>query len=166
MSVPTKGLPAAHYLAPDGGESVWAFMGDKYTIKVGSAETRGAMGLIEVVVPPLSGPPMHTHNNEDEAFYILDGKFEVVANDRELTVESGGFIYLPRGTLHRFRNIGDKHSKLLLLFTPAGFEKYFLEVGLPVAEHSTPPPAEQYPQDVARSVEIGHEKYGLRYIVP
>lgn len=164
MSVPTQGVPDAHYLSADGGESVWAFSGDKYTIKAGAAETSGAMGLIEVVVPPMSGPPLHTHGNEDEAFYILDGRFEVVANDRELTVGAGGFIYLPKGTLHRFRNIGDKHSKLLLLFTPGGFEKYFLEVGMPVSQHPTPPPADQYPQDVARSVMIGQEKYGLRYV--
>lgn len=164
MSVPRQAPPDAHYLSAGSGESLWAFSGDKYTIKVGSAETAGAMGLIEVVVPPLSGPPLHTHGNEDEAFYILDGAFEVVANDRELTVGAGGFIYLPRGTFHRFRNVGDTHGKLLLLFTPGGFERYFQEVGVPVAEQPAPPAADQYPEDVARSVQIGQEKYGLQYI--
>ncbi|RKT55716.1 cupin domain-containing protein [Saccharothrix australiensis] len=163
MSIPAKNPPQAHYLAADEGPSVWAFSGDQYTIKAGADETGGAMGLIEVVVPPLSGPPLHTHQNEDEAFYILDGRFEVVANDRELTVEPGGFIYLPKGTFHRFRNIGEAHGKLLLLFAPAGFEQYFLDVGLPTAEHPTPPPSDRYPDDVARSVALGHEKYGLRY---
>jgi mannose-6-phosphate isomerase-like protein (cupin superfamily) len=163
MSIPAPNPPDAHYLAADEGESLWAFMGDKYTIKVGAKESNGAMGLIEVVVPPLSGPPLHTHKNEDEAFYILDGEFQVVANERELTVESGGFIYLPKGTFHRFRNVGDKHAKLLLLFTPAGFEQYFVDVGLPVEMHPTAPPAEQYPDDVAKSVALGHEKSGLQY---
>ncbi|MFD0207298.1 MULTISPECIES: cupin domain-containing protein [Saccharothrix] len=163
MSIPAKNLPQAHYVAADEGPGVWAFSGDKYTIKAGAAETDGAMGLIEVVVPPLSGPPLHTHKNEDEAFYILDGKFQVVANDRELIVEPGGFIYLPKGTFHRFQNIGGSHGKLLLLFTPAGFEDYFLDVGLPTSQHATAPPADQYPEDVARSVALGEEKYGLQY---
>ena len=52
--------------------SVWV-VGDLYTIKTSGADTGGTFTLIEVSVPPGSGPPPHVHHREDQAFYIIKG---------------------------------------------------------------------------------------------
>jgi quercetin dioxygenase-like cupin family protein len=66
------------------GRTVWV-VGDLYTIKASGKDTGGAFTLIEVMVPPLSGPPPHVHRREDEAFYVLEGEFEVQIDNQRLT---------------------------------------------------------------------------------
>jgi hypothetical protein len=34
-------------------------------------------------------------------------------------------VFIPRGTLHCFHNIGDDPARLLAMFTPAGMERFF-----------------------------------------
>jgi quercetin dioxygenase-like cupin family protein len=57
------------------GRAVWV-VGDHYTVKCSGEDTGGAFTLIEVLVPPGSGPPPHIHRREDEMFYVLAGEFE------------------------------------------------------------------------------------------
>lgn len=153
--------PRATFVAPDEGASVWAFSGDRYTVKMPSTGTAGAFALMEAVIPPLSGPPLHTHHKEDEAFYIVDGKLEVVDDTRTVNAGSGAFVWLPRGGRHRFRNVSDKHTKILMFFLPGGFEQFFLDCGVPVEEGVAPPPPEQFAADVERSMRLATDVYGI-----
>ncbi|GAA2825910.1 cupin domain-containing protein [Crossiella cryophila] len=159
-----KETPRALYVPPGEGPSVWAFSGDRYTVKAGIADTGGALGLLEAVIPPQSGPPLHLHRNEDEAFYLIEGQLEVVANGRPIIIEPGSFIYIPRGSPHRFKNVGETHAKLLIFFVPSGFEEFFLEVGIPVIDGEEAPPEEQHADDVARSMRIAADKYGIEAV--
>ena len=59
-------------LAHDEGEAFW-LTGMLKTVKIGSADTGGRYGLIEVLVPPGLGSPWHVHADEDEWFYVLEG---------------------------------------------------------------------------------------------
>lgn len=120
------------------GPSYWVY-GDKDIMKVTSQETGGKLAVVETLVPPHGGPPPHIHRREDEAFYVIDGDFEVLDNDRTFNVTAGAFVYMPQGSLHYFKNLHDEPKKLLLLFFPAGFEKYLVEVGTPVAEGELAP---------------------------
>ncbi|CAA9279908.1 MAG: Quercetin 2,3-dioxygenase [uncultured Corynebacteriales bacterium] len=161
MSFQEYVLDRVTYVPPGGGERVWAFSGDQYTIKGGVSDTGPGLGVAEAVIPPLSGPPLHVHHREDEAFYVLDGRLEVAEGERTLVAEAGSFVFTPRGTPHRFRNVGSDACRMLLLFAPAGFERFFAEVGVAVVDDQPPPSPEQYPQDVARAMEIAAEKYGI-----
>lgn len=60
--------------------------------------------------------PWHTHDDEDEMFFVLDGT--LVVHMRESTVElrGGEFFIVPKGTEHRVVPKG--HVKLML-FEPA-----------------------------------------------
>lgn len=55
-------------------------------------------------------------------------------------VESGAVVYVPRETVHTFKNIGEQPGKLLVFITPAGLEEFFYEIGSPVTDINTPPP--------------------------
>lgn len=120
------------------GESRWV-LGDLYTFKATGKETNGAFTLIEQVVQPQSGPPPHIHHREDEVFYVLDGKFLFLSGDKQVVFETGATVYIPKGTLHTFKNIDEQQGKLLVLITPAGLEEFFYAIGNPAGDMSTPP---------------------------
>src|SRR4029079_4615859 len=96
------------------GRAVWV-VGDHYTIKAGGADTGGAFALIEVLVPPQSGPPPHLHRPEDEAFYVLEGEFEVHIDGQRLTAGPGSWVTLARSSLHHFKNSSPMPAKMLIL---------------------------------------------------
>ncbi|MFI7612532.1 cupin domain-containing protein [Nonomuraea terrae] len=86
-----------------------------------------------------AGPVAHIHNGSDEAFYLLSGELEFLDGDRTFIGRTGDFVYIPRGHLHRFKNVGLHTARLLFLFTPGGPEGAFLEGG------DDPRPGEQPP---------------------
>ncbi|MFD6756203.1 quercetin 2,3-dioxygenase [Micromonospora gifhornensis] len=114
--------------------------GDTYTIKVTADDTNGSLGFIEATVPPGAGPVAHSHGNEDEAFYVLSGRLEFLNGDELHVAEAGDFVFIPRGNRHRFTNVGDTDARMLVIFTPGGHEKFFVDNG------DEPQPGEQPPQ--------------------
>jgi hypothetical protein len=79
-----------------------------------------------------AGPPLHVHEREDEAFYILEGQFEFQVGEQTLTVGPGDVVVAARGVPHTFRNLGSSPARKLALAWPAGLDQFFLEVGQPV----------------------------------
>ncbi len=63
--------------------------------------------------------PWHTHANEDELFFVLEGVLEVQERDRKMTLRAGEMCIVERGTEHRV--VPNGHVKLML-FEPAGIE--------------------------------------------
>ena len=61
--------------------------------------------------------PWHTHDREDELFYVLDGVLEVHERGDSVTLHPGEFCIVRHGREHRVVPRG--HVKLLL-FEPAG----------------------------------------------
>lgn len=146
------------FTRPGEGRSVWV-VGDRYTIKTGGEETGEAFALVEAWVPPGSGPPPHMHTREDEAFYVLEGTLTFHADGQSFEAGPGAWITLARGSLHRFENRGEGPARMLILVTPAGLERFFLEVGKPVV---TGEPAEgrPLPEDIGRLLGVA-PRYGL-----
>jgi len=93
---------------------------------------------------------------------VLGGEVEFMAGEQTNPVSAGAAVYVPRGTLHTFRNVGTSPSRILALISPGGFEKFFLEAGEPAREGSSPPEGEP---DVGRVVEIG-QKHSLEIPPP
>jgi quercetin dioxygenase-like cupin family protein len=129
-----------------------------YTVKATSEMTGGTLSFLEASVPPGSGPPAHTHNDADEAYYILNGTFEVLDGERLIEATPGDFVFIPRGTLHRFKNVGRDAARMLFLYTPAGFEGLFFDIGAEaVAGRPAPVVTEE---DVKRAAEAGPRYFG------
>ena len=63
--------------------------------------------------------PWHTHDNEDEMFFVVDGVLEVQERDRSVTLHPGEMYIVGRGVEHRV--VPQGHVKLIL-FEPAGIE--------------------------------------------
>jgi quercetin dioxygenase-like cupin family protein len=150
-------------LAAGEGRSIWA-VGDRYTIKCGGNETRGAFALIEVWVPPGNGPPPHVHTREDEAFYVLEGELMFEADGRRFTASVGAWVTLARGSLHYFRNTGTTPARVLIMVTPSGLENFFLEVGREAPEGSSEPVVPSA-EDMKKVIETA-PKFGLQVHPP
>ena len=71
------------------------------------------------------GPPQHIHKAEDEVFYVLEGEVAVLLGERTIGATAGSFVLIPRGTRHAFSRIGQEPAKLLAIFSPPGFERFF-----------------------------------------
>jgi mannose-6-phosphate isomerase-like protein (cupin superfamily) len=61
--------------------------------------------------------PWHTHEAEDEMFFVVQGTLDVHERDTMVTLRTGEFCIVPRGREHRVVPHG--HVKLIL-FEPVG----------------------------------------------
>lgn len=58
----------------------------------------------------------HHHDNEDELFLVVKGRFRIEFRDKTVQLEEGEFIIVPRGVEHR--PVADEEC-WILLFEPA-----------------------------------------------
>ncbi|GJQ28824.1 MAG: hypothetical protein HBSAPP03_07080 [Phycisphaerae bacterium] len=136
--------------------------GDQLVAKISAAETGDRFSFTECTVPPQSGPPLHVHEREDEAFWILAGEVAFWVNDAKITAPAGSFVYGPRGVPHTFRNLSTTPARMLLLVTPArNFEAFYEKIGGRRADGSAPADAEI----VERIMRFAPE-HGIRVLGP
>ena len=143
--------------------AVWG-PGDLYSFLVTGKESNNALFQFEAVVPPNGGPPPHVHTREDETFYIVSGRLDITLGDSTYHAKAGDFVYIPRGTVHRFVNVGNETAVQLVTFAPAGVEKFFEEVFPPAKDRNvTPPPVTE---ELIRKMNEAAPKYGLKFTKP
>jgi quercetin dioxygenase-like cupin family protein len=65
----------------------------------------------------------HVHDDEDDAFYILEGELTFVLGDEEVAAPAGTFVLIPPGVEHGFRNDSDQVVRILNIHAPAGFDR-------------------------------------------
>ncbi len=155
----TLGKAVAHVPPSEGTRSLWV-LGELVTQKVPGHQTGGAYALFEVATQPGAGPPPHVHHREDEAFYVLDGVYEFLVDGHTLKAGVGSLLYVPEGTLHTHRNVGEGVGRMLLTQTPGGLYELFFEKagGRPVdGDDGEPPASEDQPDAERRLVEIAAE---------
>jgi quercetin dioxygenase-like cupin family protein len=134
--------------------------GDVYTILITGEETAGRYCLIDMLVPAGGGPPPHRHDFE-EMFSILEGEIQVTFRGQPVIAHAGETVNIPANAPHFFRNVSQKTARLLCLCSPAGQEKYFLEVGIPVASRTLPAPKPSEAQ--ARAMKEKAEALAAEY---
>lgn len=135
-------------------------MGSLLEIVIDGDQTGGSYAVAEDRSLPGFGPPPHVHEREDEAFYVIEGEYLFGGSDGEVRAGPGTFVHAPRGHLHWWRNVGEGPGRHLEIFTPAGLEKMFLEIGEPASAGGDPPAA-----DPRRLLEAA-PRYGVTFHLP
>src|SRR5215471_13005113 len=144
---------------PGEGRTV-AVVGDVYRFLATGEDTSGKYALFEAFVSPGGGPPPHVHSREEEGFYVLAGKITFTIGDTRLVASAGMFANMPVGTPHSFKNESGQAAKMLISVAPAGLERMFFEVGVPVSHGATtaaPPTKEEIERLLAAAPRYGIE---------
>jgi quercetin dioxygenase-like cupin family protein len=149
-----------------GAGQILAMAGSNYRIILTGKETAGKMAIIEMLVPPNSGPIPHEHTSFQESFYVLDGEVEVKTKTRTYVAKTGAIVTIPMGgPVHAFKNKSAANTRLLCIVTPAGLEEFFLEAGKPTTPGTLPPPKELSAEE-KKTLQALAEKYGQKLYPP
>ena len=130
-------------------------------VKVGQIEIRylvdgaekGGLGLFEMRVPAGAHvPPPHSHGDNEECVYVLEGVLRYSVDDETRDLKAGDWMSTPRGSVHHFSNPGTEAARALVMMTPDIGEQFFRDVGA-LAGAGGPP-------DRAKLMEV-MARYGL-----
>lgn len=104
--------------------------GGIYRIVTRAEDSVGRLFAFEAYEPPGGGPPLHTHANEDEYFFVLEGEVSFYIGGQVTVGRPGDSAFVPRGVAHCFKNRSNHDARVLVLFTPGLIEGFF-DFGLP-----------------------------------
>src|SRR5215831_6310601 len=120
-------------------------------IKVGELEIRylidgtiagAAMGMFELTVPAGARvPPAHSHSNNEEVVYVLDGVLRYTVDDETRDLKPGERMYTPHGAVHAFSNPHDRAAHALIILTPDIGAQYFRDIAALAGAPGGPNPA-------------------------
>jgi quercetin dioxygenase-like cupin family protein len=126
--------------ADSGLAEVWWKSG-RVMVKAGGEQTGGRFSQVETVDPHGSAPPLHVHHNEEETFYVLEGEVSVIVEGERIDLGVGDFALVPRGLEHAYV-VRSEQARMLVTFSPAGFEEAFVDLGIDVAQVGAEAPAD------------------------
>lgn len=143
-------------VAPGEGRSVY-IGGLEAVFKLFGEDTGGAFSVVEHPVEPgvLAAPP-HTHTNEDEYSFVVEGDIGVWIDGEEFVAGPGTYVLKPRGVPHAFWNPRPRPARFVEIISPPGFERYFEELAELVYQGTDSP-------DFGTSIEKLGARYGLAF---
>jgi quercetin dioxygenase-like cupin family protein len=124
------------------------------THKVWSDWYAGGLSILEGVIQPGSLIPPHTHANEDECTFVMEGTLGFDVGGTVAVVGSGSYALKPRGTPHAFWNAGTEPAHVMEIHSPGGFDRYYDEL----ADLLTAPMTDE---ERARAMGEMQARYGL-----
>lgn len=140
---------------------------EQSVVKIGQLEIRYLMdgivtgagvGMFELTVPAGARvPPAHSHRNNEEVIYVLEGTLRYTVDDDVRDLKQGDHMYTPRGSVHAFSNPHDQPARALIILTPDIGVQYFRDVAEVANAQGGPSPA--------RMAEV-MTRYGLVLMPP
>ncbi|MBA2316132.1 MAG: cupin domain-containing protein [Chloroflexi bacterium] len=141
--------PACHHaVTADDAPAIW-FSGTLATIKAAGDQTGGRLAVVEFLCPPGFATPRHVHHAEDEAFVVLEGSLSGFCGESAWAGSPGSLVWLPRDVEHGFSVDPGGTARIVAITTPAGFERFVTEAGVPAERRTLPPDG---PPDIERLI--------------
>jgi len=116
-----------HIVTAASAESIKPF-GIDMKIMLDANQTGGVFSAVLAEVKPGEGPPPHLHRDREEYFFVLEGTYRLSVNGTESQIGPGTMVFVPRGTVHAFTNVGGAMGKILEWTIPGGNGDYFRAV--------------------------------------
>ena len=130
-------------------------------------DSAGRLCLVHYQSKPGHEPPPHTHIDEDEIYYVLEGELDVYVGDTVQRAGAGDCIFLPRGQAHAWL-IRSAVLRTLILTQPANTDRMFRASG--DLAHAAKPPVDSYAEALRQGMGdklIGiAEQFGLHVLSP
>jgi len=97
----------------------WTYRyGVDFTVKSSETQTEIGAAVLEYSTRQGEEPPRHTHQTEDEMFYVLEGSITFHCGDESFDLKPGDFVFLPRGIQHGYTIRGSDPVRLLVVTSP------------------------------------------------
>lgn len=141
----------------------WVAGGFGVVFRVYGADTGGRLAIVEHPIWPRVLVMPHVHEDEDEYSYVLEGAIGARIGDRELEANAGSYVLKPRLIPHTFWNPTDRPARILEMISPAGFERFFEELGALIQTFDEPESAMSGEERAARVNQLA-ARYRLRYL--
>ena len=125
-------------LAPDGAPAFWN-VGTYWRLLSTDATTDGRSTTFEELCPPGVVAPPHVHDDEEEAFFVLEGNLVFLLDEQEIEAPPGTYIHIAPGTVHGFR-CDSEVGRVFNTLVPGGFDHGISEHGVPAPRVVMPPP--------------------------
>ena len=71
-------------------------------------------------VLPADGTDTQEPHTEDEVYYVVSGRAQILVADENREVQAGSIIYVEKNIAHRFHSI-EEELKVLVFFAPAEY---------------------------------------------
>ncbi|MEQ9064882.1 MAG: cupin domain-containing protein [Vicingaceae bacterium] len=98
-------------------------------ILLSASDTNGLQAVFEDIVEPGLGPGRHIHHKQDETFLFLEGTFDVEIDGQRYNMSAGDTAFIPKGSVHAWKNVGDGVGRLRYIFSPAlNIEEMFRDI--------------------------------------
>ena len=110
-------------------------------IHLGSDDTDGAFCLLLDFPPPGWSLPSHRHLGEIETIHILEGEFDMQVGARSMLATAGETVMVPKGVMHSGSNRTELPGRRIVIFSPGGMERFFLETGTATPDAEIDPQA-------------------------
>ena len=88
--------------------------------------TSSNIGIGLVTIPPGGTGNSHSHDVEQETWYVVSGKGKLIIGEETVQVTPDMVVVAPSGVVHQILNDGEEELKALFIFTPAGPEEEFI----------------------------------------
>ena len=82
-------------------------------------DTNGLQCVCEDIVEAGKGPERHVHHEQDETFLFLEGAFDVEIEGVVFRMQAGDVAFVPMGSKHTWKNVGNTEGRLRYIFSPA-----------------------------------------------
>ena len=96
-------------------------------VKLSAQDTDGGLSVLEITSLEKGGPARHLHHEQDEWFYIVEGKHIIEVGEERYEVGPGDSLLAPREVVHAWAHVGEGKGRLIAALQPAGEIEAFFE---------------------------------------
>lgn len=129
-------------------------LSDQLRLLMRSTDSPFQMSAMVVDVPPGGAVPPHTHDKEEEGYFVLDGELALTIAGDTRTLAAGDFGHVPPRTAHGYANRGAAPVRFLAWTVGGPIDAFFEAMSQQVR---------QMPQDAAAMQEIT-SRYGVQMV--
>jgi mannose-6-phosphate isomerase-like protein (cupin superfamily) len=122
------------------GKEALIWLGELAIIHTDGQETGGHYSMVELYATKEGEAPWHIHHREDEGFFIMDGEMTFYIGNKVVKGKAGDFILAPKGVPHMYTVDNPGHARVLMTFSPAGFEGFVRATSVPATSLVPPHP--------------------------
>jgi DNA-binding transcriptional MerR regulator len=98
--------------------------GEPSDCKLSARDTNGALCIFELAGHV--GWPKHSHHEQDEWLYVVEGEVECHVGDRQYRLRAGESVFVPRNAVHVWSTTSEVPTRVLNAYQPAGRIEQFL----------------------------------------